>query len=73
MSQPKEFFMVDAFLKGGVNNFKVPEFSGYFKNIKELQGFLRFAKYFTGGSITLDLGVAFKSWKSINKKGGRDG
>lgn len=60
--------MVDAFLKGGVNNFKVLEFSGYFKNIKELQSFLRFAKYFTGGSITLDLGIAFKSWKPINKK-----
>ena len=73
MSQPKEFFMVDTFLKGGTDNFKVPEFSGYFKNIKELQGFLRFAKYFTGGSITLDLGIAFKSWRSINKKGGRDG
>jgi len=69
----KEFFMVDAFLKGGVNNFKVFEFSGYFKNIKELQGFLRFAKYFAGDSITLDLGIAFKSWRSINKKGGCDG
>jgi hypothetical protein len=70
----KEFFMIDLQEKRGYsNNFKVPEFSGYFKNIKELQGFLRFAKYFTGGSITLDLGIAFKSWRSINKKGGRDG
>ena len=69
MNQQKEFFMVDAFLKYGIDEtLKYSEFSGYFQNIKELQSFLRFAKYFTGGSITLNLGIAFKSWKEINKK-----
>jgi len=46
---------------------KYQMFSAHFKNIKELQGFLRFSNSLVITTIPETLGVAFKLWQSIEK------
>jgi len=37
-------------------------FSAYFRNVRELQNFLYFSKYFSGNIITINFGLAYKVW-----------
>lgn len=43
-------------------------FSGYFQNIRELQRFLNFAKYFQTKNVVMGLGLALKTLRIL--KGG---
>ena len=59
--------LIDPALKGESyeKQFKPKMFSGYFQNIKELQSFLFYAKYFQTKNVVMGLGLAFKTHYNI--------